>query len=132
MTASGRAVFLGIRHEAAASSSAVEWTSLVIRPSAHPRPRPQRYRGYFPNFWKGGPPPLVARVARVASIVGYPAVVSATANGRRLSNAFGSVGMTVCAGSSVSRGPPLWPISVLKASATTSPLRDWRRFEGAG
>src|SRR5207248_102163 len=53
---SGRAVLLGIRHEAAASSSAVEWTSLVIRLSAHPMQSPHRYNGYFPNFWKGGPP----------------------------------------------------------------------------
>jgi hypothetical protein len=75
------------------SASEVLPRGAVKRNCAHVRESPQRYSGVRPKLRYGGPPPRVALVARVASVIGNPIAVSASAVSLRRSSASGLVGI---------------------------------------
>jgi hypothetical protein len=77
------------------SSSLVDETTGPSFARAHARPLPHSYKGFGPNFLKGGPPPRHALVASVAAETGKPASVRANAIASRVNNASGSLGIAI-------------------------------------
>jgi hypothetical protein len=69
-----------------ASASDVVRIGGLSRASAQASASPQRYKGRQPNLRNGGPPPLVAFVAKVFAFTGNPASVSAAATISRVSS----------------------------------------------
>ena len=75
------------------SASEVFATAGLKRPSAQSSASRQRYSTRGPKWWNRGPPPLVAIVANVLGLVGYPSSVKAAAVLSRGSNVSGLAGI---------------------------------------